>query len=1091
MKKTHPRSICNSGWIELFKPVFMTGVFFLAVCFQTIANNGLQANELALGPDITSGEYSGALTTTELQQLELSGRVLDRSGESLPGVSVIVAGTTIGTVTDINGNFTLSVPADAQRLVFSFVGLRPTEVVIGDQRVFNITMDEEVIDISELVVVGYATQRRVNLTGSVTIVRAEELAEISVPLISQALMGRSPGVFIKNKQGQPGEEGVDINIRGFGTPLIIVDGTPVTRSYFQQLEASDIESFNVLKDASAAAVYGARAGNGVIIVETKRGTESAPQFSYSGNYTQQFFPFKLDQVGSAEYAAMYNVAQELWKGQPARWTAEEIQKFRDGSDPVNYPNTDWWSETLRDYAPQHQHGLNVRGGTERIKYYTGVNYFNQRGMHRSDDTDYSRFTIRSNVDIQLTDKLTAGVDLSATNQDFIGPANKLERGRGSEGFGGIMGRIWRSRPFAPNTPLPDPTKVPAMLSGLTINPYYQGVMEHSGFNEWNRLYGFGKLKFEYELPFGFKARASFDMNRTFYRDRLRKLEMPQYDYDAATDTYTLRRKDISYNFLREEQSIDKNLNQQYFLTWDRTLGDHEFNALAVYEILSDDYDYFRAFRRDYEFPIDYLFAGPDENKDNTGFQRQGGRKAWIGRVNYNYKGKYLFEVSGRADGSPKFPADTRWGYFPSASVGWRISEEPFMSDNLPIIWNLKLRASHGMLGYDAAGAFQYLSTFSIRSAYMFEDARLSGIRADALPNDRITWEKMTITNVGADFNIGGFLEGTIDYFYRLRTDVLGARLRDIPDVVGANLPQENFREFDNRGWELSLYHMNNVGDFRYNIGGNISTNREKTVYTDQPEYTTRENWRTSNSIGEWTDRFWAYPTDGLFKSWDEIHSIDYDIDGQGNRTIRPGDIKYIDYNGDGRISGEDRIIAGRGTTPRLIYGLDLSFGWKNFDFSMLWQGAGMFNYNLRGGGRDFIMPFYAENGPTMFMYENMYVEENQWMPANTSDPLWPRFGDDSVNRSHRNFNLNNEFWLTSGAYIKLRNIQLGYTIPRQITQQWNINSLKVFVSGYGVLTITPTPYKFIDPEIDTSPARAFGDYHPTVATWNFGVQMNF
>jgi TonB-linked SusC/RagA family outer membrane protein len=640
-------------------------------------------------------------------------------------------------------------------------------------------------------------------------------------------------------------------------------------------------------------------------------------------------------------------------------------------------------------------------------------------------------------------------------------------------------------------PLPDPTKVPAMLGGLTVNPYYQGIMEHSGFNEWNRVYGFGKLKFNYDLPYGFGLAANFDMNRTFFRDRLRKLEMPQYDYDAETDTYTVRRTDFGYNFLQEQQSINKNFNQQYFLTWDRSLGDHDFNALFVYEELADHYDYFRAFRRDYEFPIDYLFAGPDANKDNTGHQREGGRKAYIARINYNYQGKYLFEVSGRADGSPRFPAESRWGYFPSASIGWRISEESFMRDNLPILTNLKLRASHGMLGYDAAGAFQYLSTFSMRTGYLFGTDPSAAIRADAMPNPNITWEKMTISNFGIDYNLGNFLEGSVDYFYRLRTDVLGSRLREIPDVVGASLPNENFREYDNRGWEFALNHINRIGDFSYNIGGNISTNREKTVYTDQAAFTSMEAERRGNVIGEWTDRFWAYQTDGFFQSWEEIWEIDFDIDGQGNRTIRPGDIRYIDTNGDGVITADDMIIAGRGVMPRLMFGIDLSLSWKNFDFMMLWQGAGNYNYNLRAGGRDFIMPFYSENTPTMFMYENQYVEENPWMATNTTDALWPRFGLDYSNRSHRNYNLNNDFWLTPGTYVRLKNVQLGYTIPQRITQRWNISNLKVFVSGYDVLTLTPTPYKFIDPEIDTSPARAFGDYHPTVGTYNFGVQMNF
>ncbi len=257
---------------------------------------------------------------------------------------------------------------------------------------------------------------------------------------------------------------------------------------------------------------------------------------------------------------------------------------------------------------------------------------------------------------------------------------------------------------------------------------------------------------------------------------------------------------------------------------------------------------------------------------------------------------------------------------------------------------------------------------------------------------------------------------------------------------------------------------------------------------DQAEYATMEAYRRGNQNGEWTDRFWAYPTDGLFHSQEDIDNW-ADIDGQGNRTIKPGDIKYIDYNGDGRISGEDMIVAGRGVMPRLMYGINLSVSWKGFNVMMLWQGAGLFNYNLRSGGKDYIMPFYAENTPTTFMYDNMYTPDNPWKPANTTNALWPRHGTDNSNRSHRNFNRNNEFWLTNGAYIRLKNVQFGYTIPERLTKQWGIDNLKVFLSGYNVLTFSK--YDFIDPEIDTSPARTFGDYHPILSTYSIGVQLNF
>jgi TonB-linked SusC/RagA family outer membrane protein len=1028
------------------------------------------------------------------QQLTVTGLVTDASsGESLPGVSIVIEGTTTGTVTDLDGKFSLPVPNENAVLVFSFVGYSTSRIPLEGRSVLEINLTPAAFDLDEVVVVGYGTLRRVNLTGSVTIVKAEELAQIAVPSLGLGLMGRAPGLFIKNSSGEPGEIGVDLNIRGYGTPLIIVDGTPVDMRYFQNIDPNDIESFNVLKDASAAAVYGARAGNGVIVITTKRGIESAPRFSYDVDYAQQFFTVVPRRVDAAGYTGMWNVMLVHGEDTPPVYTDEAIQKYRDGSDPVNYPNTDWWKETLLDYSPRQRHNLSVRGGTESIKYFTSIGYFNQKGMLRSNDIDFTRFNLRSNLDVKLTEKLDLNFDLSATQQDYISPDSRMTWLNVADEPIAVGIRIWRSRPFAPNTPLPDPNRVPAMLSGLTENPYYMGFRKHSGTRQNRRLTGYGRVALNYDLPYGFGARASFDINRDFYRGKRRVLEMPQYDYNAETGEYILRRKLNPYNFLTESMEITNNFNQQYFLTWDGSFGNHEINALVVHEILTDDFDHFRASRRDYEFEMDYLFAGPDAGKDNYGYATEGGRKSYVGRINYNYLGKYLIELSGRADGSPKFPAETRWGYFPSASIGWRISEESFMEDISNIIWNLKLRASHGVLGFDRAGAFQYLSTFSIRSRMLYDQIPDPGIRADALPNPFITWEKMRITNIGLDFNLGGFLDGTFDYFYRLRSDVLGQRIAAIPSVVGATLPQENYMEFDNRGMEFSLYHRNIIGDVNFTVGGNISYNREKTVFRDQAPFSNREHERRSNEIGEWRDRVWAFPTDGLFTSQAEIDNYMVDLDGQGNRTIRIGDTKWIDTNNDGVINADDMILQGRGSYPKMMYGIDLSVSWKGFDLYTLWQGAGMLDIPI--SAREFSQPFASFNTPLQWHMDNIYTPENPWIPAvSLEDAKLPRFARGHVNYSRTAA----DYWIVPGAYIRLKNIQLGYNIPERITTRWGIDRLKIYLAGYDVWTFAAHGLNFLDPEVDThnpsegSPQRGtMGSVHPQLGSYNVGLQLNF
>lgn len=1040
-------------------------------------------------------EKANLFTQNIQQQQSVAGKVTDSSGASLPGVSVVVKGTTMGVITDTNGNYSLnSLPPDAT-LVFSFVGMKNQEVPVKGKTTVNIVLDEETIGIDEVVAIGYGTQKKLNLTGSISQVKADKLTDIPMPTLAQAAMGKASGVFIKNVNGQPGDDsGVEINIRGFGTPLFIVDGMPVSETYFQQLDPNDIEDFNILKDASAAAVYGARAGNGVILVKTKRGNISKPVFTYNGNYSLQFITVKPDFVSSAQYAEMENAARYNQALAPL-WTEEEIQKFRDGSDPIHYPNTNWWDATLRQFAPQQQHNINVRGGTDKVKYFVSGGYYNQEAMLKSNDTKNNRYNLRSNLDIELTKKLNMGIDISVTNQDFIGPRNQMER-RGSTV--GIMTMLYRMRPYWRNDTSSDPNYV--LTTPSEISPVVLSEMDNVGYMKWTRLSGDAKVNFSYQLPFGFKASAIFNFNRLYYRYKEKVAKTPLYYFDPDTKQYTFKQNTNNISSLSERQDITNNLIQQYFLTWDKKINDHSIGALFVYEKLSDNYDSFNASRQNYQFDIDYLFAGPDLDKNNGGSGREGGRKAYIGRFNYDYKGKYLFEVSSRYDGSVNFPSETRWGFFPSASVGWRISEEGFMKNRLTFLDNLKLRVSHGLLGYDPTndpknstffGTYPYLATYSIPSAmHIYDNSNviLKGIKSDVLPNIFITWEKMATTNAGIDFSLwDNKLEGSFDYFYRKRSDVLGTRTSSTPDVVGANLPQINYREFDNRGWEISLNHSNHVGEVKYSLGGNISMNREKTVYTDQPEYASKEIERRSNSIGEWTDRLWTLPTDGLFTSMEEIQGW-ADVDGKNNATILPGDIKYVDTNGDGMISNDDMILAGRGNYPRLTYGLNMSASWKGFDVSLLWQGAALYNFNLRASP-DLTYPFYAGNTPTTAMYNDAYVAEgNPWMEANT-DGFWPLYRTDSYNRSQRSYNTNNQFWLINGAYIRLKNVQLGYTIPKSLSAKLGIDKCKVYVSGYNLLTFSKLD--FLDPEVDTNPTTTFGDYHPPVGAYNAGVIINF
>lgn len=1039
--------------------------------------------------------FDGNLVVIKEEQPNMiKGKITDINGRPLPGVNVVEKGTTNGSVTNLEGEYSISVSSPNAILSFSFIGFLTEEIELSGQITVDVVLIEDIMALDEVVVVGYGTQKKINLTGSISQINAEELTEISMPTLAQSAMGRASGVYIKNVNGQPGDDtGIDINIRGFGTPLIIIDGLPASEWDFQQLDPNDIEDLNILKDAAATAVYGARAGNGVILVTTKRGKISEAKFTYNGNFGMQYFCVIPEFVSSAEYAEMENLAR-FNQGLDPIWTSEEIQKFRDGSDPRNYPNTDWWDASLRSFAPQSQHNINARGGTEKVKYFVSGGYFHQDGMIKSDDIKLDRYTLRSNLDVMLSKKFDMGIDISVTNQDYIGPRHQLER-RGDAV--GIMTMLYRARPYWSNEPFPDPSYTPAMDS------YYMGPLnlqeiDQVGYLDWTKMVGDVKLNFSYDLPWGFEARAIFNLSRTYYRHKEKYAKNPLYTYDWETDEYSFFMYTNNISRINERRDITNHINQQYFLTWNKKVNDHNISALFVYETLSDNYDRISASRENYEFDLDYLFAGPDLNKDNDGFALEGGRKAYIGRINYDYKGKYLVEVNSRYDASPYFPEETRWGFFPSASLGWRISEEDFIKDNHNFINNLKLRVSYGKSGYDHSDEseedfpkFQYLSTYSIATQYIYDSSNelLNGIRSNALPNSLITWEKMYTSNVGVDFNLwSNKLEGSFDYFYRKRTDVLGQRNRSVPNVVGANMPQENYAKYDNRGWEFTLNHKNKIGEVSYSVGGNISWNREKYVYIDQTEFVNEEARRRGNNIGEWTDRLWKIPTDGLFESMEEIQNW-ADIDGKNNATILPGDVKFVDTNGDGRITSDDMIIAGRGNYPRFTYGLNMSASWKRFDFSMLWQGAGLYNFELNRSP-DLMMPFYANNTPIREMYTEAYVPENPWIPTNTdTNARYPRYRTDGFNRGHDNFYGGSDFWLINGAYIRLKTIQLAYNLPTHLIEKWGIENCKIYVSGYNVLTFSEL--KYIDPEIDTDPEKTFGDYYPPVGTYNVGITLQF
>lgn len=1019
------------------------------------------------------------------QTKTVTGTVKDDTGIGLPGVSVVVLGKNTGTITNGDGFFTVNNVAASAKLKFSFIGMKEQIVTVGNNTTFNIVLVTDVSQVEEVMVVGYGSQKKVNVIGSVSSIKTEEMKTVPTPTIAESIMGRTSGVFVKVKSAQPGDYSeISYNIRGFGDALLIIDGMPASNEEFLLLNPNDIEEFNVLKDAATAAVYGARAGNGVILIKTKRGKIQAPQFSYTGSYGLQKLTMLPHAVNSSQNAQFENVAREN-AGLTPLWSQETIDKFTANNDP-NYPNTDWWNLTLRNFAPQTQHNISVKGGTEKIKYFVSAGYYNQESLYRSNDLKNNKYNLRSNLDITLTDKLDIGVDLSILENDVVGPSWDM---KSLNGHLGVMELLYRSRPQYPAT-YPDPTKLSAMGND-DLNPVSATKISDVGYDKWNSYTVDSKFRISYKLPYGLNAKALINYKRAFKRDKRYEKLAPAYwfDYDAQGNiVYHNHRNFNNYNWLKESYTGSQALNMQYFLSWKKDIGEHKINALAVYEYLSSKGDNFNAQRIRYDLDVDYLFAGPDLDKSNNGSAWQDGRIGQILSLDYSFKDKYLLGLNGRRDGSPKFPDETRWGLFPSVALGWRISEENFIKSNAPFISNLKLRASWGKLGYDQTGNFQYLSTYSIKpSSLMINGVVKNGINADNIPNYNITWEKITTSNIGLDFGLyNNNLTGSIDAFYRKRSDVLGNKQTSLPDIVGATMPMENIEKYSNRGFELTIDYKNKAGDFSYEIGANASFSRERIEYVEQPEYASEEERRRQNRIGQWSDTKWGYLADGVFTSQAEIDNWAI-IDGRNNATVNVGDIKLIDYNGDQIINSSDNVIISRGTSPDLVFAANTSVSWKGISLNMLWQGAGLYDIHY-GKSADLSDPFMGGNAPILEMYNQSYVPENNWgIPVNTdSHPLFPRFYWSSY--STHNKNVNTSFWYKDGTYLRLKSIELGYDMPKKWINRFGIRNLKLYCSGYNVLTFSAL--KFYDPELEGG-TDVNVERYPATANYSLGMILDF
>ncbi|TKG97431.1 SusC/RagA family TonB-linked outer membrane protein [Puteibacter caeruleilacunae] len=989
------------------------------------------------------------------QKIVVKGKVIDDKGEPLPGVTVVVKGTTIGTVTDFDGNFTMENVTADNVLNFSFVGMISQELTVGNKRNFEITMVPDAIGLEEIVAVGYGSQKKINLTGSVGDLNSEAIARKPVTMISQALAGEISGVTVESNSGAPGQNSGNITIRGMGTfsgagnnPLVLVDGVP---SSLDNINPNDVKSISVLKDAASAAIYGSRAANGVILVETKRGETGSLTVNYNGYVGKQSATQMPDFVNSWEYAELLNEFL-INSGSGAIYTDQDIAKFKSGEDPDNYPNAQHYDDLFSSGSGfQTSHNLSFTGGTEMSRYLFSVGYLKQDGL--IEKNSFERYNFLLNFDSKLSEKLDLSVSLAGDLAETNSPAQAGEK---SDMDAVITGAV--------RLPVTYAGRKSDGTYGWLTSAYPEAAMDSESFekNKANHFLGNASLKWNIIGDLYLTGKVGYNAN--FKNNVL---------YNAAMKIDANR--SVGPSMLTRNDSYNNELILEALLSYKKSFNDHKINALVGYN--QDEYynDKASAFRDN--FPNNSLYtldAGSADNMQNTGTAYEWSLQSFFGRVNYNYNDKYLLEVNVRYDGSSRFPKDNRFGFFPSVSGAWRVSEESFLQEKLPVVNNLKLRASWGKLGNQQIGNYPYQSMLSLGQDYVFgeEESLSSGAGVLNLPNTDITWETTRMTDIGLDISLfDSKLSIVVDYFNKTTEDILYKI--STSSTLGMTPSEVNAGEVENKGWDFNIGHNNSVGDFTYGVTVNFSAVKNKVAKLA----TVERDLGKGLFVGESLQSIYGYVADGLF-----VDQADIDSYASQPFKTEPGFIRFKDISGpdgvpDGKVDANyDRTILGS-KVPKYTYGATINAAYKGFDFLMQWGGTGGMKRKI--ASVQLKTAFQNDATPQRWMVDNRWTVENP-----DGNAAYPKFSNDLIGGSA---NQSSSFWLVDASYLRLKNVQVGYSLPSQILEKSGISKLRLYVSGNNLLCIDNF-YKGWDPEA-TNPGQ--NSFYPFTSVFLFGVNATF
>lgn len=1030
------------------------------------------------------------MSVVAFAQNQVTGHVADATGEPIIGANVTVKGTTVGTITDIDGNFTLEVGSTDGTLVVSFIGYKSAEAAIKGKSPINVILQEDTETLDEVVVVGYGTQNRKSLTGAISDVKSESLTRSVSTTTAGALSGKIAGISTRAKDARPGK-GISLEIRNMGAPLYVIDGIPYGgntgndwlvnsevsgNDVFNSLNIEDIESITVLKDASAA-IYGLRASNGVVLVTTKKGKKNEKvSINVNGYYGWQNLTRFPELANAEQYTrGLAEAAQNRGEDPNSVYTKEELAKWAAGTEK-GYKSYDYYEMIMRKNVPQYHVNASVTGGSERTNYYLSVAHTSQEAM--MPDFNYQRTNFQLNLDTKITNRFTIGAQVSGRYEktNDVGLP-------GGDGYYSAILAVFKMRPIDSPYANDNPNYI------RNIDSYRNGYnpaafrRDIAGYKDSMTRYANINAYAQYDFGFGLTAKATFSYGYTNSRFDGYQYAYQIYTYDEASDTYNGTNAAGRWRL-----QIDRSVPTRYMqlqLNYNKQIKDHNISAVLGYE--ASDYDWSK---KTYgtEPSTDYLpLLQMDEINSFGDEWSYEARAGWLARVNYDYAHKYLVELLARYDGSYLYAPSQRWGFFPGASIGWRISEENFFAPLKSVVDDLKIRASIGQTGTESGvSLFGYLSGYNWNQGSAVLDGEyVTGLNQRGLPVTNLSWTKNTTKNIGFDLTMfGNRLTISADAFRKDITGVPAARYDVLlPSEVGYSLPNENLNKQAYVGTEAMATWTDHIGDFNYRVSGNITFSRYRNIESYKPRFSNSWDEYRNSSEDRWGGIYWGYQVIGQFQSEEEIKNYPVNLDGQGNTTLLPGDLIYKDVNNDGVINGMDERPIGfpEGWAPILSFGGNIGLEWKGIDLNIDFSGGAMQgwrqNYELTNAYHN------GGNSPAYLLEDrwhrlDLYDPESEWVPGR-----YPaiRNGEFAYN------NKNSDFWLHNVHYLRISNLEIGYSLPTWMLKPIHAQKVRVYGSVSNLCSFDNVHQYGIDPEITAAAAVVY----PQQRTFLVGFNVTF